>query len=139
MREIEFRAWNTQEKRYYYGVEHAYDYTVECSNTGDFIPATSFGEIAECDGSEWIPEQYTGLKDRNGVKIYEGDILEMTNVGWKYTLVKFHLGIFAFYTEETSFLYPMVRCYWEEGRVIGNIHENKDLITEKKNNENTNI
>lgn len=129
MREIEFRAWSVQEGRYYYGVERAYDYIVECLKTGDCIPATTFGEIAEDNGKYWVTEQFTGLKDKDGKKIFEGDILEMTNVGWKYTLVKFYLGIFAFYTEETSFLYPMVRCYWEEGRVIGNIHENPELLT----------
>lgn len=149
MREIEFRAWNTQEKRYYYGVEHAYDYTVGCSKTGDFIPATTFGEIAECDGSEWIPEQYTGLKDKNGTKIYEGDICQI-RTSRKHGHVADELVIlgsveFGGITIADNSLYTF-NAFHIKGRsieyelthkleVIGNIHENPELLEQIKNKE----
>lgn len=80
---------------------------------------------------EVLPEtvfQFTGLTDKKDTKIFEGDILKMQNVGWKYTLVKFHSGGFCFYTTETSYLHPIVPCYSKEGEVVGNIHDNPDLL-----------
>lgn len=66
-REIEFRAWNKEEKKMYYDAQDAYDYL------GDF-PATSFGSILKYPDI-WHVMQFTGIHDKNGKKIHEEDIV----------------------------------------------------------------
>lgn len=72
-----------------------------------------------------IPEtvgQYTGLTDKNGTKIFEGDIVK-NEIGIK-TTVEFYNGRYY-----PFIAFPEHRC-WEcdECEVIGNIHENPELL-----------
>lgn len=82
--------------------------------------------------------QYTGLKDKNGRKIFEGDILEYIgkredNMNKVYRRkVVFHEGMFALLSKELQAYSALNYHGMKDGRfawrVIGNIHDNPELI-----------
>ena len=68
--------------------------------------------------------QYTGLKDRNGVEIYEGDVVKTKNSGYRVIFDKC-----CFWGVDELGKYPIYQIYNyvlddEEFEVIGNIYEN---------------
>ena len=125
-REIEFRAWLENEKKM---VE------VVSINFNDRLIAYNDNDKQElcinCSFNNIELMQYTGLKDRNDVKIFEGDIVKckIGNVNFE-GYVYFYGGRFEFIDfeddEETEFL-----CYCDDLEVIGNVFENKELLEDE--------
>lgn len=91
-----------------------------------------------------IPEtvgQYTGLTDKNGTKIFEGDIVS-TDLERPYNIVEFRQGCFMYECNDGNRDYYdiMLPILDEEQtcdnyvEIIGNIHDNPELLKEGVNN-----
>lgn len=143
VREIKFRAWDIKDKIMWYptlisiGSLYRNELYSHPSKKFDHEKGNliSYGE----NGDHELM-QYTGLKDKNGKEIYEGDILYRETRGWFDTnkiykekvIVKYKSD--GFYGKGTSlrfFLTSKTPFY-----VIGNIYENPELLKDIDNGNN---
>lgn len=126
-REIKFRVWNG--KKFVQSPKYIKTTTGEVfSYEADY--GGMFSSHESLEKYSGTIQQYTGLKDKNGIEIFEGDILEYS-VGSIYReFVKWESGCFYLVTANEDSATPLagarVVC-----RVVGNIHENLELIKNK--------
>lgn len=104
---FKFRFWNTLRN------EYENTYSLESCIFLDYV----------------IPEQCTGLKDKNGRLIYENDLIKIDDdvavINWSDYYARFML-------ESSEDIFDFERSYAEECEVIGNIHENANLLELKQ-------
>lgn len=122
MRELKFRAWDKVFKCWLQAFMIAED-----------------GRVSEpLGGKDWTDQveimQYTGLKDKNGKEIYEGDIYQVAK-NKKYEvqfITEEQYGEvvcgFGLYSKDLGYGFILDTYAIKEGEVIGNIYENKELL-----------
>jgi uncharacterized phage protein (TIGR01671 family) len=118
MREIKFRAWDGIKKRM---VDISKEPSVESGLTYE-----GYFHLLRGAGFAFHVMQYTGLKDKNGVEIYEGDLIgngESEENGTIYYCEK-EAG---FFINSNGFDFCLTEMDSSDS-VIGNIHENPELL-----------
>jgi len=111
-RVIKFRMWDTEANKYFTDPAQV----IECLSQ-------QLNGVFDHEKNGSVFEQFTGLHDKNGKEIYEGDILSTFDgngiVSWDEYDCSFVVST------DTAQAISIAMCI---GEIIGNIHENGDLL-----------
>ena len=140
MREIKLRAKVKYNGQHYFAGDIVKGYYlkdhkgVSCLRINEYVDGI-FCRSLYLEIEEDTLGQYTGLKDLNGKEVYEGDILlfeyDYEEYGNYITEVKFEdyaFKVFELFSTEWNHLEDMVCNGVVDGKIIGNIYENPELL-----------
>lgn len=130
MREIKFRIWDEEEHKMERAL--AVDWFFKTAITSANPATNSHPRGVSFRDKDEILMQYTGLQDRNGREIYEGDIIKYDDAGGEAhtQVVRYDDEMGAFGCNRGA-LMDHFNCMWEI-EVIGNIYENPELFKDKE-------
>lgn len=123
MREIKFRAWDKKRKEMFLS-------TGETEHLGSWFDSHLSGAMADAKNIDIM--QYTGLYDKSGKEIYEGDIVTVDEyyfydptgiIKWCKDTARFIIDF-----DNECIIWDFDDTYSYELEVVGNIHENPELL-----------
>ena len=121
-REIKFRAWDKGRKK----MSNAKEFSLWCDYWENIEYIWTNNDLPQWKNLIFL--QYTGLKDKNGKEIYEGDIMNVQ--------MDFGPGGYAFRVVSIPPLVPPTDWVnyglWHLGEIIGNIYENPELLKDQE-------
>lgn len=132
MREFNFRAWDERNKIMHYSFQ--FIESLPSEENGCLI----FTSDKQLVTTEWINNpyfrqqlkimQYTGLKDKNGKEIYEGDVVGRDDMAYTRKVVYCPKRAAFILKDENETYFNMAFAYI----VLGNIYENPELMEKKE-------
>lgn len=136
MRELKFRVWDKLEERFA-TCDEGYQGHYVLSLKGEFHNLQNGS-----GGKEYIVQQYTGMKDRQGKDVYEGDIVkwgmshDQETAFCRLRVVEFHEQQLIYkvvevgeYPAGVDYLYEAMQPATRWCEVVGNVFENPELLT----------
>ena len=119
VREIKFRAWDNTSKKMIYDSSFSSSHKIMTWHGTVY----NNGKV-----QDYVMLQYTGLRDKNNVEIYEGDIWKretfIARVGFGFS----GWALWCMAESSGCYQYPSFYSNAVTGEVIGNIYENPELI-----------
>ena len=114
MRELKFRAWDDSDKEKGAYMLGPYDLNDSIFNYPDIRSLKLM--------------QFTGLKDKNGIDIYEGDVVRPFGDQGSLAQIIFFAPSFKLATKLNNGSYNLWNYYEDEIEIVGNIYQNPELI-----------
>jgi uncharacterized phage protein (TIGR01671 family) len=139
-RELKFRIWDKELKDFIYTEK----YTEKVVNESDFCIGGDFSSFSFDGGRDWsegVFQQFTGLKDKNGTEIYEGDVIEFSlkdfkqiyQVYWNQEMLRWDYASLKDNIEDPCACeYNLFERNFSNAKIVGNIFESPELFKECK-------
>jgi hypothetical protein len=129
MRKLKFRAWDQADQDFWEPSGMIY---FDIYSVPKFIGHTFHKKDSDHYESRYLIDQFTGLLDSNGVEIYKWDIILSEHDGsvvveWSVRAAKFGVHVLRHHTYSIE-KKTKLRANPRDGIVIGNIHQNPDLL-----------